>query len=118
MASSPDGESSRLSTSDRSSLTARDLQNEPRGIAQLKDIARVALDREILIERADERVVRLEDHAIVGNLRDGAARRLREEPCTAASADGGVHLVAMHQGRAPAAAGCKAFRRHLQHAVE
>ena len=91
---------------------------QPRRIAQLKDVARGALDREVLIERADDRVVRIEDDAIIGDLGDGAARRLGEQPRATASANGGVDLVAVHQGRAAAAAGGKALGRHLQHAVE
>ena len=99
-------------------VAARDLQDAPRRVAELEDVAGVALDREVLVERADERVVRLEDDAVVGDLGDRAARRLGEEPRAAAAANGGVDLVAVHQRRAAAAAGGEAVGRHLQHAVE
>ena len=50
-----------------------DLQDLPRGVAELEDVAGVALDREVLVERADEGVVRIEDDAVVGDLGDRAA---------------------------------------------
>ena len=36
-----------------------DLQDLPRRVAELEDVARGALDGEVLVERADERVVAL-----------------------------------------------------------
>src|SRR5258708_17709776 len=44
---------------------APDLLHLPRRIAELEHVAGVALDREILVERADEGVAWIEDHAIV-----------------------------------------------------
>ena len=99
-------------------VAAGDLQDEPRRVAELKDVAGAALDREVLVERADERVVRIEDDAIVGDLRDGASRRLREQPRATASAHGAVDLVAVEQGRATAATRREAVGRHSQDAVE
>src|SRR5262249_62363143 len=48
--------------------TRGDLQDLPRRVAELEDIAGVALDREVLVQRPDERVARVEDHAIDGDL--------------------------------------------------
>ena len=59
---------------------ARDLQDPPGRVAELKDVAGRALDREVLVQRADERLVGIEHDAIVGDFGDGAARRLREQP--------------------------------------
>ena len=60
-----------------------------------------ALDREVLVQRADERVVRLEDDAVVGDLGDRAARG----DARAAARRGGrarvpLHLVAVDAARA------------------
>ena len=68
-------------------VAAGHLQDPPRRVPELEDVAGVALDREVLVERADERVVGIEDDAVVGDLGDGAAGRLREQPRAAASAD-------------------------------
>ena len=46
---------------------AADLQHAPRGVAELEDVAGHALDGEVLVERADERLVRFEDDAVVGD---------------------------------------------------
>ncbi len=49
-----------------------------------------ALDREVLVQRADERVVRLEDDAVVGDLGDRAAGGEREQPRAAPAAHAAV----------------------------
>ena len=61
----------RIRDPDRS---AGDLQNPPRRIAQLEHVARLRLDREVLVERADERLSRLQDDAVVGDFGNRAAR--------------------------------------------
>ena len=46
----------------------------PGGIAQQKDVAGIAFDREIFVERADHRAVLVVgDDAIIGDLGNGAA---------------------------------------------
>ena len=65
---------------------AADLQDLPRRVAELKDVAGHALDGEVLVQRADERVVGLEDDAVVGDLGDGAAGGQREQPRAAPAA--------------------------------
>ena len=67
-------------------VPAGDLQHPPRRVPELEDVAGHALDGEILVDGADERLVRLEDDAIVRDLRNRAARCLREEAGAAAAA--------------------------------
>src|SRR5205085_8455953 len=67
-----------------------DLQDLPRGVAELEDVAGVALDGEVFVERADEGVVALENDAVVGDLGDDAARGDGEHARAAAAADSGV----------------------------
>ena len=92
-------------------IAAGHLQDQPRRVAELEDVAGVALDREVLVERADEGVVGIEDDAVVGDLRDGAARGLGEQPGAAAAAHHAVDLVAVQQRGATAAAGGEAVGR-------
>src|SRR5207248_2577536 len=80
---------------------AADLQDLPRGVAELEDVAGGALDGEILVERADHGVVRLEDDLVIRDLRNRAARGDGEHPRAAASAHAAVHLVAVHERAAP-----------------
>ena len=76
---------------------ARDLEDPPGRIAQLKDVPGIRLDGEVLVQRPDEGVLRLEDDAIVGDLRDGATGRLGQEAGAAAPAHGTVHLVEVNE---------------------
>ena len=84
-----------------------DLQHPPRGVAELEHVAGHALDREVLVQRADERVVGIEHHAVVGDLRDRAARGEREQPRAAPAAQPRVHLVAMDAARRAGRAGSR-----------
>ena len=77
-----------------------------------------ALDGEVLVERADERFVRVEHDAVVGDLRDGAARGLRQQPRAAPAAHRAMDLVAMEQRGAAAAPGREPLGRHGDHRVE
>jgi hypothetical protein len=43
----------------------RDLEDPPGRVTELEDVARVRLDREVLVERADESVAGIEDDAVV-----------------------------------------------------
>ena len=79
-------------------------QDLPGGVAELKDVARHALDREVLVDRADERLVRFEHHAVVGDLGNRTARRQGEQPRCPPGAQRGVDLVAMDERR-PSPAG-------------
>ena len=99
-------------------IAARNLQHAPRCVAELEHVPGIALDGEVFVERADERVLGVEDDAVVGDLGDGAAGCLGEQPGASTSANRSVHLVAVDQRRATSSARGKAVRRHPQHAVE
>src|SRR5262249_37644710 len=59
----------------------------PRRVAELEDVARVRLDRPVLVHGADERAFGLEPDLVVGGVRDRAAGEERGEP-RAARAEG------------------------------
>ena len=84
----------RIGHSDDARADARDL---PRHVPELEDVAGEAFDREILVQRSDERVFRLEQHAIVGDFRDRASGGEREQPRGSPGAQRGMHFVAMDQ---------------------
>ena len=90
----------RVLHSDRASL---DAQDAPRGVAELEDVAGHALDREVLVDRAEASPVRLQHHVVVGVVRDRAARGHRGEAGAAPGAQRAVDDVAV-QVRAPAPA--------------
>ena len=56
-----------------------DPQDAVGDVAELKDVALQALDREVLVDRADELRLRLEDHLVVGGVGNGAAGGERGE---------------------------------------
>src|SRR5436189_143790 len=74
-------------------LARLDLANEIGGVAELEDVARHALDREVLVERADERVGGLEHHPVVADVGDGPSRRYRRESGAATGPQPAVHPV-------------------------
>ena len=55
-------------------------------VAELEDVAGEALDREILVHRADELVFRLEQHLVVGVVGNGAAGGQRRQARAAPAA--------------------------------
>ena len=77
-------------------LDAPDL---PRVRAEQEDVARHALDRPVLVHRADERLVRVEHDAVVGDLRDRAAARERRDARRAPSPQRAVDAVAVQVAR-------------------
>ncbi len=99
-------------------LARLDLPDQVGGVAQLEDVARHALDREVFVERADEGVRRLEQDAVVTDVGDRAPRRDGGEPRAAAPAQAVVDAVVVHVRGAPAAAGREALREHLDDVVE
>src|SRR5580658_438842 len=105
----------RILHADSSLLHAQD----PVGhIAQLEDIALQALDREVLVHRADKLRLRFEDDLIVGGVRYGAAGGDGGKPRIAASLDEMVHPVVVYQRAVPAAACAVPFREHADDFVE
>ena len=66
-----------------------------RRVAELEDVAGEALDREVLVDGADDLVGRLQHDLVVGGVGDRAAGGERREARAAASAQHAVHRVAM-----------------------
>ena len=91
----------------------------PRGVAQKKDIAGIAFDGKILVERADHGAVFIgRDDAIAGDLGNGAAAGDGCEPGSFPRSHAVVDAVAVHI-RAPAATlGRDPLAEHVQNVVE
>ena len=86
-------------------LAAAHVLDPPRRVAEQKDVAGVALDREVLVERADDRAVLIVgDDAIVGDLGNGAAAGDGGQPGALAGVQPAIDAVAVqvarHAGRA------------------
>ena len=79
-----------------------DPQDPVRRIAELEDVARKALDGEILVDGADELIRGLEHDVVVGGVGNRAARRDRREPGAAPAAQDSVHRITMNVRRAMA----------------
>ena len=95
-----------------------DPQNPPRRIAQLENIPRHALDGEIFIDGAQERLARFKHNAIIGVVRDRAAGSQREQSRPLAPAHAMVHRIVMDERGAPAASSAESFGEHFQNVVE
>ena len=93
-------------------------QNAVRDIAELKHIALQALDGEVLVDRADELTLRLEDDLIVGVIGDRAARSDRRQTRAAPAAQHVVDGIVMDQCTVAAAAGGEALRQHAHDGIE
>ena len=96
----------------------RDAADLPGCVPKLEHVARRALDREILVQGADEGVLGLEQHAVVGHLGNRAAGGQGEHARAAACPKDAVYLVAMHQRRAAAASRREAVGQHGDDGVE
>ena len=95
-----------------------DAADLPRVRAEQEDVARHRLDRPVLVDRADEQVVGIGEHAVVADLGDRATRRDRREARALAAAHLAVDRVVVHVSTARSAAGLDAVRRELEHLVE
>ena len=95
-----------------------DGEDAPGGVPQLEDVARRTLDGEVLVERADEGLLRIEHHPVVGVVGDGASGRDRDEARRPAPLDASVDPVAVHERPPPPAPGDEALGDHLHHLVE
>ena len=85
---------------------ALDAQDAVGGVAELEDVAGHALDGEVLVDRADDLALRLQQHLVVGVVGDGAARGERGQPRAAPAAQHAVDGVVVDQRAAPAAPAC------------
>ena len=70
-----------------------DAPDLPRRAAEQEDVARRRLDRPVLVDRTDERVVGLGKDAVVARLRNRAARRQRRQTRAATSPELAVDLI-------------------------
>ena len=95
-----------------------DAQDAISVVAELKDVAGHALDREILVDRADDLVFRFEHDLIVGGVGDRAAARQRGQPRAAPAAQQMVDPVVMNQRAAPAAPCGEPLGQHRHNRVE
>ncbi len=91
---------------------AADPEDAIGGVAELEDVAGHALDREVLVDRADQLIFRFQDHLVVGGVRNRAARGQRGQPRAAPAAQHVVDRVVMDQGTPPAAARAEARGQH------
>ncbi|MDR8952911.1 hypothetical protein FEP76_01388 [Burkholderia multivorans] len=93
--------------------------NDPvRLVAELEHVAGEALDREVLVDRADLDALRFEQHGVVGHVGNRAAGGRRRHHRVAPAAHGAADDVAVQIRTAHAAAAREAFREHLHHVVE
>ena len=99
-------------------LAGLDPVDQVRGIAELEDVPRHALDREVLVERSDERFGRLENDAVVADVGNGTARREGGEPGAAPGPQPPVDAVVVHVCAAPPSARREALGQHLHDGVE
>ncbi|MCW0461171.1 hypothetical protein NB717_002239 [Xanthomonas sacchari] len=93
-------------------------QDAVAGVAELEHVATQALHREILVDRADGLRLRLQHHAVVAGLGDGAAGGERRHPRAAALAHAAMHRIAMQVTGARPQPRAEAFAEHAQHRVE
>ena len=84
-------------------------ENTPRSVAELKDVARHALDGEIFVDRSDECLGRFQT-TVVGIICDCASRGKRGQARRAR--DAFIDDVTMNQRAAPTTLGAKAFGQH------
>ena len=99
-------------------LARLDLEDAPRGVAELEDVAGHALDREVLVDAADADLAGLEHHVVVGGVGDGAAVGDGGEPRAAPRAQPAVDAIVVQIGAAPAGAAGEPFAQHGDHFVE
>jgi len=81
-------------------------------VAELKHVAGQALDREVLVDRADHLRLRLQQHRVIGRVGNGPARRDRRQRRAAPPAQDAVDRVPMQMGAAAPASRVKAVGQH------
>ena len=97
---------------------ALDSQNAIRSIAKLKNVAGHTLDGKIFVDTADDVIVGLQYHLVIGGVRNRAAGCQRGRSRSAPGAQHLMNGVAMNKRAAPAAACCKTVSQHLHDGVE
>ena len=84
-------------------------------IAELEHVAGHALDGPVLVDRADDLALGLQQHLVVGVVGDGAAGGERGEAGAAPAAQQAVHGVVVDQRAAPPAPAGEALGQHADH---
>ena len=97
---------------------AFDPQYAERRIAQLENVALQTLDRKVFVDRADQMTFRLQNHPVIGVVRNGAARRECRQPGALAGTQHLVDRVMMQQRASAPAARAEPFREHPHAFVE
>ncbi len=98
--------------------SAFDAQDAIGRVAELEDVALQAFDGEVLVDAADDVVVRLQQHLIVGGVGDRAAGGERGGAGAAPGAQNAMDRVAMNESGAPPVAGREPLREHAHDRVE
>ena len=99
-------------------LVALHALHAPGVVAEQEDVARVRLDREILVHLAHEGLRRAFDHVVIRRVGNRAARGDGAKPRPAPRPQQSVHAVPVQIGGAPAPAGRNAFGEHFEHVLE
>src|SRR5581483_1989926 len=90
--------------------------NSPRSVSEEHDVAGIAFDRKIFVERPYDHAFRLRDHGKQGGLRDGAAAGDGGQAASSPRPQFSVDLIAMDVGAITSPASGNAFRQHVEHA--
>ena len=99
-------------------LAALDTQDPIAGIAKLEDVARQALNREILVHAADRDRLGFDHNGIVGGIRNRASRGQGSQPRIASALDLAVHGIAMQIARARSTTRCETLGEHAHDIIE
>ena len=95
-----------------------DPEDTPGVEPELEDVPGQGLDREVLVEGADHRPGGLENHRVVGVLRNRSRVREGGQPCPAPGPEPAVHPVPVHEGAAPPPPRGEPVREHVDHRLE
>ena len=87
-------------------------------VAELEDVARHALDGEILVDGADDLILRLEQDLVVGGVGNRAAGGERGRSRAAPATQDVIDPVAMNERATPAPARGEAFGQHADDGIE
>ena len=93
---------------------AFDPANSPRSIAQQHDVAGIALDGKVFVERAHDNSFGLGDHGEQRSLWDGAAAGDRGQPCAASRPQLAIDAIAMDVSAVASATRRNALGEHFE----
>ena len=91
---------------------AFDPEDAVRDIAELKDVAGQAFDGEVLVDRTDRLVLRLQQDLVIRGIRNGAAGGQRGQPRAAPAAQPVIDRIVMNERATPAATRGEAVGEH------